>query len=56
MGGLGGLFHTNMPLDEGQASEEGLCGVDCSFEALESVREWLDMEGDYVPASCHWSN
>ena len=56
MRGLGGLFHTDAPLDEGEASEEGLCSVDRSLEALGSVRECVDMEGVYVPASCHWSN
>jgi len=53
VGGLGGLFHADTPLDEGQAGEEGLCGVNCSFEALGGVREYIDMEGDSIPASCH---
>lgn len=56
MRGLGGLFHADAPLHEGQGNEEGLCGVDCSLEALGSVRECVDMEGGYVPASRHWSN
>ena len=45
MRGLGGLFHTDAPLDEGEGNEEGLGGVDCSFEALGSVKECVDMEG-----------
>ena len=27
--------------------------VDCSFEAVEASRSVFDIEGDYVPASCH---
>ncbi len=56
MRGLGSLFHTDAPLDEGQGNEEGLRRVDCSFEALGSVRESVDMQGGHIPASCHWSN
>lgn len=53
MGGLGGLFHTDVSLDEGEANEEGLCSVDRSFKALGSVRESVDMEGvsTYQPAA-----
>jgi hypothetical protein len=41
---LGGLFHTDVPLNEGQASEERLCSIDCPFEALRSVRSVLIWE------------
>lgn len=56
MRGLRGLLDGDMTLDEGQAREEGLCSIDSSFEALDSVRECLDIECGYVPASCHWSS
>ena len=56
MRGLRGLLDSDMALDEGQAREEGLCGVDSSLEALGSVRECLDIKCGYLPASCHWSS
>ena len=53
MRGLGGLFHSDVSLDEGEANEEGLCSVDSSLEALGNVRESVDMEGvsTYQPAA-----